>query len=215
MSRKKIIIADDHMIVRDGLRLIVESVPDFEVTGLTSDGLETVAAVERLKPDLVVMDLSMPKMHGLEATRKIKQLPFAVKVLILTVHHDEEYVAQAFRSGADGYIPKHAAKEELLRALESIFAGDFYVSSMLDYNLPEDADAEPDYDKTSVWQSTTPREREVLKLIAEGYTNNEIAELLFISVKTVETHRANLMKKLSLHNASELTAYAMRKGLIS
>jgi len=215
MTRKRILIADDHKIVRDGLCMIVKSVPEYEIVGVASDGIETVAAVQNLKPDLVVMDLSMPKMHGLEAARQIKQLPFPVKILILTVHLDEEYVSEAMRIGADGYIPKHAAKDELLSALEEIFAGEFFISSMIDYKKPEDADARQNSHKTTLWQSTTPRERQILKLIAEGHTNNNIAEMLCISVKTVETHRSNLMKKLGLHKASELTAYAMRKGLVA
>jgi len=215
MSKKKILIAEDHEMIRDGLCLIVESVPAYEIVGVTSDGIETVAAVKSLKPDLVMMDLSMPGMHGLEATREIKQLPYQVKVLVLTVHQDEEYVSEAFKIGADGYIPKRASKEELLRALESVLAGEHFISPMIDYNIEEQTEDSSDADKTTIWQSTTPRERQVLKLIAEGHTNNEIADMLFISVKTVETHRSNLMKKIGAHNASKLTAYAMRKGLVS
>lgn len=215
MLRKKILIAEDHEMIRDGLSLIIESVPHYEIVGVTSDGLETVAAVKSLKPDLVMMDLSMPKMNGLEATREIKQLPFEVKVLVLTVHQDVEYVSEAFRIGADGYILKRSSKEELLSALESVFSGEQFVSPMIDYNIEEQSDDLPSSEKLTTWQSTTPRERQILKLIAEGYTNNEIADMLFISVKTVETHRSNLMKKIGAHNASELTAYAMRRGLVS
>jgi len=195
--------------------MIVQSVPEYEIVGVSSDGIEAVAAAKRLKPDMVVMDLSMPKMHGLEATRQIKQLPFAVKVLILTVHLDEEYVSEAVKIGADGYIPKHAAKDELLKAMEKIFAGEAaFFHSIPEHRESDDEDMRQDSDKTDLWQSITPRERQILKLIAEGYTNNEIAKMLFISVKTVETHRSNLMKKLSLHKASELTAFAIRKGLV-
>ncbi len=216
MSEKKsILIVEDHTIIREGLRQILARVPSYEVVAEASDGLEAVRCVDQMEPDLVLMDLSMPRMNGLQATREIKSRHPRTKVLILTVHKTEEHVLEAFKSGADGFVLKYATKDELLLALESVFNGETFISPMISGKVIEGyLGGVQAVKETSSWDTLTPRERQVLKLIAEGHTNKEIADYLFLSVKTVETHRSNIMRKLDLHNASELTAYAMKRGLV-
>jgi DNA-binding NarL/FixJ family response regulator len=192
------------------------SVPEYEIVGEAQDGIEAVRAVERLEPDLILMDLSMPRMNGFEAIREVKSRFPEIKILVLTVHKTEEHVLEAFQAGADGYLLKYAAKDELFLALKSVFEGRSFLSPLIsDKVIDGFVEGARSIKETSAWDTLTSRERQVLKLIAEGYANKEIAEHLFISVKTVETHRSNIMKKLDLHNASEITAYAMKRGLLS
>ena len=210
----RIVIAEDHTILREGLRSLLSSNPDFEIVGEAEDGRDAIRCIEKFKPDLVLMDLSMPKMDGLDAITEIKKQSPDTKVLVLTVHKAEEYVFASLKAGADGYLLKDATHAELTLAIESVLAGKPYISPGISEKLVAGyLEGKKPLETESSWDSLTQRERQVLKLIAEGYKNKEIAGYLYISVKTVEKHRANLMKKLNLHNASALTAFAMEKGL--
>ena len=211
----RILLAEDHTIVRKGLRALLEDEPGMEVVGEAQDGREAVEKAGELRPDVVVMDISMPSLNGLEATRQItKRLP-EVKVLILTVHTSEEYIFQILRAGASGYVVKNAAPAELVSAIRAVHRGDSFLSPSISQKVIEEyvrqveaATPEEAYDLLS------DREREVLQLVAEEHTNQEIAERLYISVKTVENHRAHLMKKLDIHSTAGLTQYAARRGLV-
>ena len=215
-EKKRIVIAEDHRILREGLKSLLASKPEFEVVGEAEDGLDAISVVRESKPDLVLLDLSMPRLDGLSAMRDIKKVSPETRILALTVHADEDYVLEAFNEGADGYCLKDAGRAELLMAIESIFSGKPYFSpGIADKVLEGYLEGRQKIKSTSAWETITRREREVLKLIGEGYKNKEIADLLFISVKTVEKHRSNIMKKLDLHNAATLTAYAIEKGLVT
>lgn len=215
-EKKRIVIAEDHRILREGLKSLLASKPEFEVVGEAEDGLDAISIVRQSKPDLVLLDLSMPRLDGLSAMRDIKKVSPETRILALTVHTDEDYVLEAFNEGADGYCLKDAGRAELLMAIESIFSGKPYFSpGIADKVLEGYLEGRQKIKSTSAWETITRREREVLKLIGEGYKNKEIADLLFISVKTVEKHRSNIMKKLDLHNAAALTAYAIEKGLVT
>ena len=215
-EKKRIVIAEDHRILREGLKSLLASRPEFEVVGEAEDGLDAISKVRESKPDLVLLDLSMPRLDGLSAIRDIKKVSPETRILALTIHTDEDYVLEAFNEGADGYCLKDAGRAELLMAIESIFSGKPYFSpGIADKVLDGYLEGRQKIKSTSAWETITRREREVLKLIGEGYKNKEIADLLFISVKTVEKHRSNIMKKLDLHNAATLTAYAIEKGLVT
>lgn len=215
-EKKRIVIAEDHRILREGLKSLLASKPEFEVVGEAEDGLDAISIVRESKPDLVLLDLSMPRLDGLSAIRDIKKVSPETRILALTIHTDEDYVLEAFNEGADGYCLKDAGRAELLMAIESIFSGKPYFSpGIADKVLEGYLEGRQKIKSTSAWETITRREREVLKLIGEGYKNKEIADLLFISVKTVEKHRSNIMKKLDLHNAATLTAYAIEKGLVT
>ena len=214
-GKKRIVIAEDHRILREGLKSLLASKPEFEVVGEAEDGLDAISKVRESKPDLVLLDLSMPRLDGLSAIRDIKKVSPETRILALTIHTDEDYVLEAFNEGAHGYCLKDAGRAELLMAIESIFSGKPYFSpGIADKVLEGYLEGRQQIKSTSAWETITRREREVLKLIGEGYKNKEIADLLFISVKTVEKHRSNIMKKLDLHNAAALTAYAIEKGLV-
>jgi DNA-binding NarL/FixJ family response regulator len=215
-ERKKIVIAEDHTILREGLRMLLSSNPAFEVVGEAQDGLEAIRSVESLKPDLILMDLSMPRMNGVGAIQEIKKLNPATKILVLTVHKTEEHILTALKTGADGYILKDATRGELMLALDNIFSGRSYLIPGISEKVIEGyLEGRKSVKSSTSWDTLTQREREILKMIAEGYRNKDIADYLCISAKTVEKHRANLMKKLDLHSASSLTAFAMEKGLIT
>ncbi|MGH2478185.1 MAG: response regulator [Ktedonobacteraceae bacterium] len=210
-----ILLADDHTILRAGLKMMLNAQPDMEVIGEAHDGRQALHEALRLHPDVILMDITMPDMNGIEATRQVKkQLP-DVKVLILTMHENDEYVFQALRAGASGYLLKEAADTDLINALHVIQSGNFYLSPTAqsvmvgDYLQRVHAGEEKDS-----YSSLTEREREILKLVAEGFTNNQIAERLVISPKTVDTHRTHIMDKLNLHSRAELVKYAMRRGLL-
>lgn len=214
MERKqRVVIAEDHTILREALHAMLSSNFNIEVVGEAKDGREAIQCVTKLMPDLILMDLSMPKMNGMEAIREIKRQCPGTRVLVLTVHKNEEYLLASLQHGADGYITKDANLSELKIAIESILGGKSYISAEISEKLIEEHVGGKKTLKCS-WDTVTQREREVLKLIAEGYTNKKIADFCNISVKTVEKHRANLMKKLDLHKASALTALAIEKGLI-
>ena len=215
-QRKRIVIAEDHTILREGLRMLLSSNPDFEVVGEAQDGLEAIRSVEAYKPDLVLMDLSMPRMNGVGAIQEIKKQSPSTKILVLTVHKTEEYILTTLKAGADGYVLKDATHSELMLAIENVFSGRSYLSPGISEKVIEGyLEGRKTVKSSTSWDTLTQREREILKMIAEGYKNKDIADYLCISAKTVEKHRANLMKKLDLHSASSLTAFAMDKGLIT
>jgi DNA-binding NarL/FixJ family response regulator len=210
------VLADDHTILREGLRALLTADPDFEIIGEAGDGREAVRCVEKLGPDLLLMDLSMPRMSGMDAISEIKKRYPETKIIALTVHKTEEYLLSTLQAGVDGYVLKDATHDELVMAIHNVMAGKRYLSPGISQKVIEGyLDGKEDSLAASSWQKLSQREREVLKLIAEGYKNKEIAEDLCISLKTVEKHRANLMKKLDLHNAAVLTVYAVEKGLVS
>ena len=208
-------IAEDHTILRQGLKALLSSNPDFKIVGEAEDGREAVRSAETLSPDLILMDLSMPKMTGTEAIHEIKKRSTDTKIVVLTVHRGEEYVLSALEAGADGYVLKDANHDELTTAIRKVLDGKRYLSPDISGKVIEGylAGKNAIRKKTS-WDTLTPREREILKLIAEGYKSKEMAEFLFISSKTVQKHRSNLMEKLDLHNTAALTVFAIEKGLI-
>jgi two-component system, NarL family, response regulator NreC len=213
--KNRIVIAEDHTILREGLRALLSSNPDFEIVGEAEDGQGAIRFAEKLRPDLVLMDLSMPRMNGMDATKEIKKRSPGTRLLVLTVHKAEEYILAALQAGADGYVLKDATHAELEMAIHSVLEGKHYISPGISEKLIEGyLEGKRGTRSASSWDSLTQREREIIKLIAEGYKNKEIGNLLCISVKTVEKHRANLMKKLDLHNIQTLTALAIEKGLI-
>ena len=213
---RSIVIAEDHRILREGLESLLSSKPDFEVIGKAEDGLEAISLVRESRPDLVLLDLSMPRLDGLSAIREIKNLSPETKILALTVHTDEEYVLEAFEAGADGYCLKDAGRTELIMAMQTVFSGKPYFSpGIADKVLEGYLEGRQRLKDRPSWETVSRREREVLKLVGEGYKNKDIAELLNISVKTVEKHRSNIMKKLDLPNTAALTAYAIEKGLVT
>jgi RNA polymerase sigma factor (sigma-70 family) len=216
MGNLRIVLAEDHTILREGLRALLSADPNFEIIGEAPDGREAVRCVEKLEPDLLLMDLSMPRMSGMDAIREIKKRYPDIKIIALTVHKTEEYLLATLQAGADGYVLKDATHDELVLAIKNVMGGKSYLSPGVSEKVIEGyLDGKESNRFRSPWETLSQREREVLKLIAEGYKNKEIAEDLCISLKTVEKHRANLMKKLDLHNAAALTVYAMQKGLVN
>lgn len=215
-EKSRIVIAEDQKILREGLRSLLTSHEDIEVVGEAENGLDAIRCAENFTPDLILLDLSMPKMTGLSAIKEIKRRSPVTKVLLLTVHDSEEYVLKAFELGADGYCLKDAAYSELLIAIKSVLSGKPYLSPGISEIVLEGyLEGRRTLKSSSSWDVITSREREILKLIGEGHKNKEIADYLCISVKTVEKHRANIMKKLDLHSASALTSYAIKKGLVT
>lgn len=213
-SPVRILIADDHTILRAGIRSLLDMVPDFQVVGEVDNGKDAIYQAGQLKPDLLLSDLSMPKTNGTEAIQHIKSRYPDIKVLVLTVHKTEEYVHAALKAGANGYVLKDDTSDELISAIKNIAAGKTYLSPSICSEVVMGYLADPGKEKisTSIEQLTS-REREVMKLIAEGYRNKDIAEYLSISLKTVEKHRSNMMKKLDLHSSSSITSYAIKNGL--
>ena len=209
----RILIADDHGVLRAGLRALLSAESDLEVAGEAADGRETLRLVSELDPDVVLLDVNMPGPDGIEVTRRLKALKPEVRVLILTVHEDEGLLREAIRAGASGYILKRAVESELIYAIHAVWRGDLYVHPAMTRALLQDLHSTLVADEGPV-EPLTPREMEVLRLIAEGHTNRQIAEVLSISVRTVESHRANLMSKLGLHSRVELVRYAKRHGFL-
>ena len=204
-AKVRIVLAEDHTILREGLRALLTADPDFEIVGEAADGREAVRFVEKQIPDLILMDLSMPRMTGMDAIREIKKRYPQTKIIALTVHKTEEYLRTTLQAGADGYVLKDATHDELMMAIESVLKGKTYLSPGVSGKVIEGyLEGKESQMPLSTLGLLSQREREVLKLIAEGYKNKEIATDLCISLKTVEKHRANLMKKLDLHNAAAL-----------
>lgn len=211
----KVLLAEDHTIVRKGLRSLLEPLQDIEVVGEAENGRDAVEQAERSHPDIVVMDHAMPVLNGLEATRQIKRRQPEIKVLILTMHTNEEYVFQFLKSGASGYLVKQSAPDELVAAIRAIADGQSFLSPSISKSLIEEFVRQTQGQGTDdSYALLTEREREVLQLVAEGQTNNEIGDVLHISVKTAAVHRTNIMNKLGLHSMADLTKYAIRKGII-
>lgn len=211
----RILLVDDHAVVRSGLKMLLNTNPEMEVVGEASEGNEGIKKALRLKPDVVVMDLSMPHgKDGLTATKELKQQLPGVNILILTMHDDEEYLFRAIQGGASGCILKSAPHDELMSAIESVAKGDAYLHPTATKRLMEEYLSGIKQDGSDTYNLLSDREKEVLTLIAKGYANKEIAEQLVISVKTVETHKSNLMEKLQLKTRPELVEYAVRKGLL-
>src|SRR5512143_4004103 len=214
-GKVKILIVDDHTIVRQGLRALLETQDGFVVVGEAENGREAVKKAQEHSPDVVIMDIAMPILNGLEATRQIKRILPDCKVVALTMYNDEEYVFQILKSGASGYLIKETASNELLNAIHSVRAGTPFFSPQIARKIMESYLKEDEQKKTrGETDKLTNREKEVLQLIAEGYTNNEIGNLMNISVKTVETHRSHIMSKLDIHDVAGLIKYAIRKGLV-
>lgn len=211
MEKIRILVADDHALMRDGIRAILKLSGDMEVVGEAEDGRQAIEKAEELQPDVIVMDIAMPNLDGLEATRRIKKKQPKIKVLALTQYENREYVFTAIKAGADGYLPKKAAGPELAVAIRALYRGESFLYPTAAAALIKDylrhATEEP-YDRL------TAREREILKLIAEGRKSKEIAEMLSISLKTALGHRTKIMQKLDIHNRTELIKYAMHKGLV-
>jgi DNA-binding NarL/FixJ family response regulator len=213
--KKKIVIAEDQTIVRKGLRSLLESEDNIEVVAEAADGLEAIKCVEQHAPDLLLLDLAMPKMSGLSALKDIKERFNDTRILVLTFHTSEEYILEAFGNGADGYCLKNDTHSELLTAINSLLAGKTFISPSVSEKVLEGyLEGRQKLKKETSWESLTKREKEVLKLVGEGYSSVEIGKMLNISPKTVDKHRSNIMNKLNLHTASALTAYAIAKGLV-
>jgi len=214
-EKRRILLVEDHTLLRAGLRALLSGDPDLEVAGEAGNGRDAIRLVAELAPHMVIMDLTMPGMNGIEAIAQMKRSWPQIRILVLTLHRADEYIHESLKSGADGYILKDASQEELLVAVRSVLNGKTYLSPDISSRVVSvylGGGRSPGH--ASAWDSVTTRERQVLKLVGEGHPNKYIAQYLSLSVKTVEKHRSNLMKKLDLHNASMLTAYAIEKGLL-
>ncbi len=216
MSQIRLLIADDHAVIRAGLRLVLERQKDFVVLDEAADGREAVAKAQNLKPDVVVLDLAMPNLNGMEATRQICSGVPNVEVVVLSMHSDEEYVLRSLKAGAKAYVLKESAESDLIAAIRAVHLGKSFFSPAVSRMLVEDYVRQlQDRDIQDSYELLTPREREILQLVAEGKSNKDVANILNLSVYTVETHRSNMMEKLNLHTVPELILYAVRKGVIS
>lgn len=214
-NKIRLLMVDDHEIVRAGLRMLLQTQPDIEIVAEASNGREAVARARELQPDVVLMDISLPDLDGFEATQQIKRALPQTAVLALTMHESDEYFFRMLQAGASGYVPKKAAPTDLVSAIRTVYEGGVFLYPSLAKSLVQDyLGRVRETDDRAALDGLTEREQEVLKLIADGLTNQEIAERLTISVKTVERHRANIMSKLNLHSRTELVKYAIRKGLI-
>jgi two-component system, NarL family, response regulator NreC len=216
MSAVRVLLADDHGIVRRGLHYLLERSPEFQVVGEASDGREAVKMSEELSPDVVVMDIAMPNLNGIEATAQILKKNPAVGVIILSMHSDEAYLVRALSAGAKGYLLKDSAEADLIRAVQAVSEGRPFFSPAIAETLLEDYMRRlKQHNLTDSYDLLTDREKEVLQLLAEGKSNKEVATLLDLSLYTIETHRSNLMQKLGLHNTAEIVLYAVRKKIIT
>ncbi len=215
VKKIRVLIVDDHAVVRAGIHLLLDSQPDIEVVGEAPDGREGLAQAQKLSPNVVLMDIAMPDMGGIEATQAIKETCPQVQVLALTMHEDAPYFFRMLQAGASGYVVKGADPSELLSAIRAVAQDKAYLLPSLTRKLLDDylERLEVGEEKDSYARLTT-REKEVLKLIGDGYTSREIAEMLFLSINTVDRHRTNIMDKLGMHNKSQLIKFAIRKGLV-
>jgi DNA-binding NarL/FixJ family response regulator len=211
----RILLADDHRILRQGLRSLLSAQPDFEIVAEAEDGRTAVEMAERLSPHVIVMDIGMPDLNGVDATRQIVTRMPSVRVIALSAYADRRLIAEVLKAGASGYLLKESAFEELVEAIRTAAARKVYLSPKIAAELVEDYVRMSKEPGPSVFESLSPREREVLQLIAEGHSTKEVARALKVSVKTVETHRRQLMNKLELFSVAELTRYAIREGLVS
>ena len=211
----KILLADDHEVVRKGLKALLSAEPDFDILGEAGDGIDTIELVSKLQPDILVLDLMMPGMNGLEVTRRLSKKNPEVGIIILSMHSNEAYVLEALRSGAKAYILKESPPEELILGIREVVAGHQYLSSPLSEKSIDSYTQKAENSNNEPFSTLTAREREILLLIAQGRSNSEIADELSISARTVETHRTNLMHKLGLHNHAQLMQFAIRKGIMT
>ena len=212
----RIILADDHAVMRRGLRLVLEQQTDFEVVGEASDGREALALAETTNPDVAVLDITMPNLNGIEAASQIHAKFPATSIIMLSMHADEAFVLRALKSGARGYLLKESAESDLINAVRLVFAGKSFFSPAVSRLLVEDYVRQlRDRNIEDSYDLLTAREKELLQLIAEGKSNKDIANMLNLSLYTVETHRSNILGKLNLHSVPELILYAVRKGVIS
>mgnify|MGYP003644728207 CR=1 FL=1 len=214
MSPARVVLADDHTLVRAGLRKLLESMSEVTVVGEADDGLALLAMVQELQPDLALLDIAMPGLNGLETAARLSRNAPGLRVLMLSMHQNEEYVRQALRNGAAGYMLKDAAPMELALAIRAVLRGEVYLSPAVSRGVVSDYVQRLRSDESS-GSGLTPRQTEVLQLIAEGHSSKEIARRLSLSVKTVETHRSQLMKQLGIHEVAGLVRFAMRTGLVS
>jgi two-component system response regulator NreC len=215
-EKYRVVIVEDHAIIREGLRSLLSSTKEFDIVGEAGDGREAIRCIEDLKPDLVLTDLSMPTMDGMDVIETIKKQFPKTKVIALTVHRGEEYVLATLKAGADGYVLKEATYPELMMAIRSVLKGKHYLSPEISGKLIEGyIEGRKSATIQSVWETLSKRERGILKLIGEGHKNKDIAEQLYISVNTVEKHRSNIMEKLNFHSTAALVAYAIEKGLVT
>ena len=213
--RIRVLLVDDHKLMREGLRALLAEAPDIDVVGEASDGREALDFVRTLQPDVVVMDIGMPELNGIEACRRIRTEHERVKVIALSTHTDKRYVHHMLEAGANGYVLKISAHEELIRAVRAASQGRTYLSPEIAGLVVERSTSANAGRETSAYSTLSSREREVLQLVAEGKTSAETAKEMHISVKTVETHRRNIVQKVGLHGTAELTKYAIREGLTS
>jgi DNA-binding NarL/FixJ family response regulator len=211
--KTKILIADDHKLFRDGLKTLINKHPEIEVVGEAEDGLSAVALAQELKPDVVLMDISMPDLNGIEATRKILSERPEIKIIILSMHFDRRFVTEALKAGALGYLLKDSTVEELVQTIHAVKSDQIYLSDKINDVVIKDYIKMAKSAESSAYTVLSAREREVLQLLAEGKATKEIAAKLNVSVKTIETHRKQIMNKLNIHSIAELTKYAIREGL--
>ena len=211
----KILLVDDHKILRDGICSIVKGYPDMEVIGEAADGIIAMRLVQELSPDVVIMDISMPNLNGIDATRKIIADHPKIKIIALSMHHDKQFVSEIFKAGASGYLLKDCAFDELEHAVRIVMDGKTYINPEIASLIIESLVNQPQATSQKAFSLLTDREREVLQLIAEGESTKEIAVMLSVSAKTIESHRRQVMGKLNIRNVAELTKYAIREGLTS
>lgn len=216
METIRILLADDHTVVRDGLRALVEKQPDMAVVGEAADGRDTIRLAEEQAPDVIIMDIAMPNMNGIEATRRITTSNPRTAVLILSMHQDESYVLRSLKAGAKGYLLKESVRSDIIEAIRAVVHGRSFLTRKVSRILQEDYVREMERrGLEDSYDLLTDREREILQLVAEGRTNKEVASMLNISLTTVETHRTHILQKLNLHSIPELILYAVRKGIIA
>jgi two-component system response regulator NreC len=215
--KKRVLIADDHALVREGIAAFLKLCDDIEVVGEASDGIEAIEKANKLHPDIIIMDINMPKLGGLEATIEIKKTHPDIKVLVLTQYEDREYISRFLKAGVSGYLLKKAVGSDLIAELKAIIRGDLYLYSSVASEVVKGylhGDSQLNIDTTNPYEKLTDREKQVLKLVAEGYTHKEVADMLFISVKTVVAHQTNIGEKLGIHNRASLIKFAIQKGII-
>lgn len=211
----KIVLADDHRIIREGIRNLLEQEEDFAVVGEASDGHEVIRLNQDLRPDVLIMDITMPNLNGIDATRKIVRQNPETKIIALSMHSDHHFVAEMLQAGATAYLLKDCVSDELVKAIRLVCQGKTYLSPEIASLLVKDYRSQVQQTSTPKSETLSPREREVLQLLAEGNSTKNIAEKLYLSIKTIEAHRAQIMRKLDIHNVAELTKYAIREGLTS
>ncbi len=214
MGKIKVLVADDHTILRQGIKALLDNQEGIEVIGEAKDGREALAIIEETLPDVVLMDIAMPGLNGLEATRRIKKKFPRMKVLVLTMYTNEEYIFQILNAGANGYLVKETAFQDLISAIKAVYKNEAFMSPSISKKVINSYIKKAQDEEEQTCEILTTREREILQLIAEGNSSKKIAELLFISPKTVETHRTHIMDKLNIHNRTGLIKYAIRKGMV-